>query len=121
MRKLSSFKDLQSRTSQLGSDTCKCESHKKVRVPNLFARPFSVRVLQSVLLWGKDPILGMKRFTPNLRFFLISIYSFCLCGSRVAYPIINGLIPSPARFETRLVRPRIEILSKQDNNDTFFI
>ena len=77
--------------------------------------------LQFVLQWGKDPIVGMKRVTPSLRVFLISMRSFCLCGFRVAHPIINGLVPSPARFETRLVRPRIEILSKQDNNDTFFI
>ena len=45
----------ESRTSQLGSDTCKCESHRNVRVLNLFACPFLVHVVQSVLQWGKDP------------------------------------------------------------------
>ena len=57
------FKDLQSRASQLGSDTFKCESksHGNVQVLNLFARPFSVHVVQSVLQWGKEPIVLIKR------------------------------------------------------------
>lgn len=56
------FKDFQSRASQLGSDTLKCEtkSHGNVQVLNLFARPFSVHVVQSVLLWGKEPIVLIK-------------------------------------------------------------
>ena len=57
------FKDLQSRASQLGSDTFKCESksHGNVQVLNLFARPFSVHVVQFVLQWGKEPIVLIKR------------------------------------------------------------
>ena len=35
--------------------------------------------------------------TPNVRCFL----NFRLCGSRVVYPIINGLVSSPLRFEIR--------------------
>ena len=61
MRKLSCGKDLQSRTSQPGSDTCKYESHRNVRVLILIAFPFLVHVVQSVLHWGKDPILVVKR------------------------------------------------------------
>ena len=45
----------ESRTSSLGPDTCKCESHRNVRVLYLFACPFLVHVVQSVLQWGKDP------------------------------------------------------------------
>ena len=57
------LKDLQSRASQLSSDTFKCESksHGNVQVLNLFARPFSVHVVQSVLQWGKEPIVLIKR------------------------------------------------------------
>ena len=55
-------RDLQSRASQLGSDTCncKCERHGNVRVLNLFACHFLFHVRhvgQSVLQWGKDPIV----------------------------------------------------------------
>ena len=67
MKKLSSFKGLQSRSSQLGSDTCKCDSHRNVRVLNIFARPFSVRVVQSVLQWGKRPYDGYKEKTVHGR------------------------------------------------------
>ena len=56
MRKLSSSK----RTSQLGSDTC-CESHRNVRVLNLFACPCLVHVVQICSSEGKDPIVVVKR------------------------------------------------------------
>ena len=49
------------RTSQLGSDTCKCESHRNVQVLILIACPFLVHVVQSVFHWGKDPIVVLKR------------------------------------------------------------
>ena len=39
--------------------------------------------------------------TPSLGILWISVCSFWLCGSIVAYPIIYRLIPSPSRFETR--------------------
>ena len=42
----------------------------------------------------------LSRSTPNFRFFITSMCSFWLCGSRVVYPIINRLAPSPSRFET---------------------
>ena len=45
MRKLSCGKDLQSRASQLGSDTCKCESYRNVRVLNLLACHFLVNII----------------------------------------------------------------------------
>ena len=48
------------RTSQLSPDTCKCESHRNVRVLNVFARLFQF-LLHSALQWGKDPIVGIKR------------------------------------------------------------
>ena len=48
------------RTSQLGSDTCKCESHRNVRV-SMCMLVFLVLVVQSVLQWGKDPIVVAKR------------------------------------------------------------
>ena len=60
MRKLVGNSHLQSRTSQLGSDTC-CESHRNVRVLNLFACPCLVRVVQICSSEGKDPIVVVKR------------------------------------------------------------
>ena len=59
------FTDLQICASQLGSDTFKCvsKSHRNVRVLNLFARPFSVHVVQSVLQWGKDNIVVVASFS----------------------------------------------------------
>ena len=45
MRKLSCGKDLQSRASQLGSDTCKYESYRNVRVLNLLACHFLVNII----------------------------------------------------------------------------
>ena len=36
--------------------------------------------------------------TPNLRMFLTPTCSFSLRGSRVVYPIINRLVPSPPRL-----------------------
>ena len=45
MRKLSRGKDLQSRASQLGSDTCKCESYRNVLVLNLLACHFLVNII----------------------------------------------------------------------------
>ena len=36
--------------------------------------------------------------TPNLRIFLTPMCSFWPCGSRVVYPTINGLVPSPPRL-----------------------
>ena len=51
---------LQSRTSQLGSDTC-CESHRNVRVLNLFACPCLADVVQICSSEGKDPIVVVKR------------------------------------------------------------
>lgn len=58
------FKDLQSQyASQLRSDPFKYEakSYGNVQVLNLFAPPFSVHVVQSVLQWGKEPIVLIKR------------------------------------------------------------
>ena len=50
MRKLSCGKDLtKSRTSQRGPETCRCESHKNVRVLNLLACDFLIDVVQSYL------------------------------------------------------------------------
>jgi len=40
---------------------CEAKSHGNVQVLNLFARPFSVHVVQSVLQWGKEPIVLIKR------------------------------------------------------------
>ena len=56
-----SGEDLQGRTSQLGSDTCKCESHRNVRVLDMFACHFLVHVVQSVLQGDKDPFGVVKR------------------------------------------------------------
>ena len=47
----------------------------------------------------------LVRWTSNFRFFITSMRSFWLCGSRVVYPIINRLVPSPS--------------GKQQNNRTF--
>ena len=44
---------------QLGSDTCKCESHRNVRVLNLFPCPFLFMLYN--LQGGKDPIVVVKR------------------------------------------------------------
>lgn len=41
----------------------------------------------------------------NLRMFLISMFSFWLCGFHVVYPIIKGLVPSPSGFEIRQLPP----------------
>ena len=49
------------RTSQFGFDTCKCESHRNVRVSTLYACPFLLHVVQFVLEWGKDPVVVVKR------------------------------------------------------------
>ena len=50
------------RTFQLGSDTCKYESHRNVRVVNVFARLFQfVLYRDSALQWVKDPVVGIKR------------------------------------------------------------
>ena len=51
---------LQSRTSQLGSYTC-CESHRNVRVLNLFACPCLVHDVQICPSEDKDPIVVVKR------------------------------------------------------------
>ena len=48
-------------------------------------------VSQSKLAW----------LTPNLGILCISVCSFWLCGSIVAYPIISRLVSSPSRFEIR--------------------
>ena len=56
MRKLSCGKDLQSRTSQLGSDTFEYESHTNIPVLNLFACPVLVHVVQSACYYGTAPV-----------------------------------------------------------------
>ena len=51
------------RTSQLGSDACRYESHRNVRVSIsmlVLACSFLVHVVQSVLQWGKDPMVVVK-------------------------------------------------------------
>ena len=50
-----------------------------------------------------------------MRIFLSSMCSLCPCGSGVVYPIINGLVPSPPRFEIRQFSmiPRRTLLKMQ--------
>ena len=48
----------------------------------------------------------LARLTPNLRIFLTSVCFSWLCGSRVFYPIIHGLVPSRhPQFEIRQWNP----------------
>ena len=52
---------------------------------------FQMTVSQWKLTW----------LTPNLGILQISVCSFRLCGSIVAYPIINRLVPSFSQFEIK--------------------
>ena len=49
------------RTSQFGFDTCKCESHRNVRVSTLYACPFFFMLYNLFFSGVKTPVVVVER------------------------------------------------------------